>query len=60
MEWPDLSPGQVSLEEDRTFYHKVPIKLYGNSNFNFLINVLSTSKRSYDGLNLGKRSSSVF
>ena len=41
----------VSLEEDRTFHHSIPSKLYRNCKFNFVVNfdlILSTSKRSCD------------
>ena len=37
MECLHLSHGSVLLTEDRTSHYKVPIKLYGNSNSNFLV-----------------------
>ena len=38
LEWFHLPHSQVSVLEDRTFYHKVIRKLDLNSNFNFLVN----------------------
>ena len=45
MEGFHLPHSQVLLREDKTVHHKVPSKIYGNSNFKCLVNfsfVLST------------------